>query len=94
MYQASSIRLGWSERLVACFSAPLHCFSAPLHCSRVRTTHRPPVPTISRPPLIAPSPLIAYLQFVEKDPKLAEPVLLSLLRFWPLTNSQKEVRVE
>jgi hypothetical protein len=33
----------------------------------------------------------AHLQFVEKDPKLAEPVLLQLLKFWPLTNSQKEV---
>lgn len=31
------------------------------------------------------------LQFVEKDPKLAEPVLLQLLKFWPVTNSQKEV---
>ena len=31
------------------------------------------------------------LQFVEKDPKLGEPVLRALLRFWPLTNSQKEV---
>ena len=30
-------------------------------------------------------------QFVEKDPKLADPVLRSLLKFWPLTNSQKEV---
>ncbi|KAI8466674.1 MAG: protein phosphatase 2A regulatory B subunit [Monoraphidium minutum] len=30
-------------------------------------------------------------QFVEKDPRLAEPVLLQLLKFWPLTNSQKEV---
>ena len=30
-------------------------------------------------------------QFVEKDPKLAEPVLRALLKFWPLTNSQKEV---
>jgi hypothetical protein len=28
---------------------------------------------------------------VEKDPKLAEPVLLQLLKFWPVTNSQKEV---
>lgn len=31
------------------------------------------------------------LQFVEKDPKLAELVVRQLLRFWPLTNSQKEV---
>ena len=31
------------------------------------------------------------MQFVEKDPKLAEPVLRALLKFWPLTNSQKEV---
>mmetsp|Transcript_23850 Transcript_23850/g.74554 ORF Transcript_23850/g.74554 Transcript_23850/m.74554 type:complete len:491 (-) Transcript_23850:60-1532(-) len=30
-------------------------------------------------------------QFVEKDPKLAEPVLKGLLKFWPVTNSQKEV---
>eukprot|EP00877_Chromochloris_zofingiensis_P006911 jgi/Chrzof1/2473/Cz11g16300.t1 len=30
-------------------------------------------------------------QFVEKDPKLAELVVRQLLRFWPLTNSQKEV---
>ena len=28
---------------------------------------------------------------MEKDPKLAEPVLRALLKFWPLTNSQKEV---
>jgi len=31
------------------------------------------------------------VQFVEKDPKLSEQVLLSLLHFWPVTNSQKEV---
>jgi hypothetical protein len=30
-------------------------------------------------------------QFVEKDPKLAEPVLKGLLKYWPVTNSQKEV---
>lgn len=35
--------------------------------------------------------LCCLLQFVEKDPKLAEPVLLQLLKFWPVTNSQKEV---
>ncbi len=28
---------------------------------------------------------------MEKDPKLAEPVLKSLLKYWPVTNSQKEV---
>jgi serine/threonine-protein phosphatase 2A regulatory subunit B' len=31
------------------------------------------------------------LQFVEKDAKLAEPVLSALLKYWPVTNSQKEV---
>ena len=31
------------------------------------------------------------VQFVEKDPKLAEPVLKALLKYWPVTNSQKEV---
>lgn len=30
-------------------------------------------------------------QFVEKDPKLAEAVLRGLLKYWPATNSQKEV---
>lgn len=30
-------------------------------------------------------------QFVEKDPRLAEVVIKGLLRFWPLTNSHKEV---
>lgn len=30
-------------------------------------------------------------QFVEKDPRLAAPVVRSLLRYWPVTNSQKEV---
>ncbi|KAL4856778.1 Serine/threonine protein phosphatase 2A regulatory subunit B' eta isoform [Chlorella vulgaris] len=30
-------------------------------------------------------------QFVEKDPRLADAVIRSLLKFWPLTNSHKEV---
>ncbi|GMH41238.1 hypothetical protein BSKO_09148 [Bryopsis sp. KO-2023] len=30
-------------------------------------------------------------QFVEKDFRLAEPVLKALLKYWPVTNSQKEV---
>lgn len=30
-------------------------------------------------------------QFVEKDPTLADVVIRGLLKFWPLTNSQKEV---
>lgn len=44
--------------------------------------HAPP-PT----PRVSPSPS----QFVEKDSKLAEPVLSALLKYWPVTNSQKEV---
>ena len=31
------------------------------------------------------------MQFVDKEPSLADPVLGQLLKFWPLTNSQKEV---
>lgn len=34
----------------------------------------------------------SHVQFVEKDSKLAEPVLTALLKYWPVTNSQKEVR--
>ncbi|XP_062217907.1 serine/threonine protein phosphatase 2A 57 kDa regulatory subunit B' kappa isoform-like [Phragmites australis] len=30
-------------------------------------------------------------QFVEKEPELASSVILGLLRYWPITNSQKEV---
>ena len=30
-------------------------------------------------------------QFVEKDPQLANPVIQALLKYWPVTNSQKEV---
>lgn len=30
-------------------------------------------------------------QFVEKDSTLAQPVILALLKYWPVTNSQKEV---
>ena len=37
------------------------------------------------------TPLACGAQFVEKDPKLAEPVLKALLKYWPVTNSQKEV---
>lgn len=32
-------------------------------------------------------------QFVEKDPQTAEPVILGLLKYWPVTASAKEVRV-
>lgn len=37
------------------------------------------------------SRLVHCSQFVEKDSKLAEPVLTALLKYWPVTNSQKEV---
>ncbi|KAL5232460.1 hypothetical protein ABZP36_031236 [Zizania latifolia] len=30
-------------------------------------------------------------QFIDKDPKLAGSVIIGLLRYWPVTNSQKEV---
>lgn len=30
-------------------------------------------------------------QYVEKDPRVAEPILLGLLRFWPVTSTAKEV---
>ncbi|KAL6610620.1 hypothetical protein ACP70R_040589 [Stipagrostis hirtigluma subsp. patula] len=30
-------------------------------------------------------------QFLEKEPKLASSVIIGLLRYWPITNSQKEV---
>ncbi|XP_004349264.2 protein phosphatase 2A regulatory subunit B' delta isoform [Capsaspora owczarzaki ATCC 30864] len=38
-------------------------------------------------------PQLAYcvVQFLEKDPSLTEPVIIGLLKFWPKTNSPKEV---
>jgi serine/threonine-protein phosphatase 2A regulatory subunit B' len=30
-------------------------------------------------------------QFIEKDLELASPVIIGLLRYWPITNCQKEV---
>ncbi len=35
--------------------------------------------------------LLCLPQFVEKDPRLADGVIRALLKFWPLTNSHKEV---
>lgn len=45
----------------------------------------PPLPLMRACLPVSPS------QFVEKDSKLAEPVLSALLKYWPVTNSQKEV---
>ncbi|PIM99143.1 Serine/threonine protein phosphatase 2A, regulatory subunit [Handroanthus impetiginosus] len=50
-------------------------------------------------PLHKPKPVALYhqqlsyciTQFVEKDYKLADTVILGLLKYWPVTNSQKEV---
>ena len=38
---------------------------------------------------------LAYcvVQFLEKDPTLTEKVILGLLKYWPKTCSQKEVRL-
>ncbi len=56
--------------------APVCYVSNPLKPSKQTTDQ----PTTNRRP-----------QFVEKDPRLADPVLRQLLKFWPVTNSQKEV---
>lgn len=42
-------------------------------------------------PCLPPCPPPFPSQFVEKDPRLADAVIRSLLKFWPLTNSHKEV---
>lgn len=38
-------------------------------------------------------PQLAYcvVQFLEKDPSLTQPVIRSLLKYWPKTHSPKEV---
>ncbi|QDZ24395.1 regulatory subunit B of protein phosphatase 2A [Chloropicon primus] len=48
--------------------------------------HKPKCVSIYHQPLS-----YCVTQFVEKDPKLADVVLKGLLKYWPLTNSQKEV---
>ncbi|KAH7438849.1 hypothetical protein KP509_04G033500 [Ceratopteris richardii] len=35
--------------------------------------------------------MYCVIQFIEKDPKLADAVIKGILKFWPLTNSHKEV---
>ncbi|KAI4380682.1 hypothetical protein MLD38_006845 [Melastoma candidum] len=50
-------------------------------------------------PLHKPKPIGIYhqqltyciVQFIDKDPKLATPVIRGLLKYWPITNSQKEL---
>ncbi|GJR83964.1 serine/threonine protein phosphatase 2A 57 kDa regulatory subunit B' kappa isoform [Tanacetum coccineum] len=34
---------------------------------------------------------MAIAQFIEKDPKLASTMIRGLLKYWPITNTQKEV---
>ena len=41
--------------------------------------------------VLHPNLCLSNSQFVEKDSKLADPVLKCMLKFWPVTNSQKEV---
>merc|ERR1712216_38233 len=48
--------------------------------------HKPKCVSIYHQPLS-----YCVTQFVEKDPKLADIVLKGLLKYWPITNSQKEV---
>ena len=48
--------------------------------------HKPKCVSIYHQPLS-----YCVTQFVEKDPKLADIVLRGLLKYWPVTNSQKEV---
>ncbi|XP_038998855.1 serine/threonine protein phosphatase 2A 57 kDa regulatory subunit B' kappa isoform-like [Hibiscus syriacus] len=50
-------------------------------------------------PLHKPKAVVVYhqrltfcvVQFIDKDPKLAGSVITGLLKYWPVTNSQKEL---
>jgi len=70
----------------------MHLGAPPPPFSRGKPWMNAPVlPFLPPPPTTWRSEPPGWAQFVEKDPKLAEPVLKALLKYWPVTNSQKEV---
>lgn len=69
-------------------------FAVPLKRSHVDVLLRRvllPLHKLASLGLFHPQLSYAVVQFMDKDPSLANPVLLALLKYWPRTNSKKEL---
>ncbi|KAJ1725564.1 serine/threonine-protein phosphatase 2A 56 kDa regulatory subunit delta isoform [Coemansia erecta] len=68
-------------------------FTVPLKDEHVNFLHRVLLPLHKARPMTLYFAQLSYctVQFLEKDPALAETIIKSLLRFWPKVNSPKEV---
>ncbi|KAJ1642949.1 serine/threonine-protein phosphatase 2A 56 kDa regulatory subunit delta isoform [Coemansia asiatica] len=68
-------------------------FTVPLKDEHVNFLHRVLLPLHKARPMTLYYAQLAYctVQFIEKDPTLAETIVKSLLRYWPKVNSPKEV---
>ncbi|KAJ2234247.1 serine/threonine-protein phosphatase 2A 56 kDa regulatory subunit delta isoform [Coemansia sp. RSA 485] len=68
-------------------------FTVPLKDEHVNFLHRVLLPLHKARPMTLYYAQLAYctVQFIEKDPALAETIVKSLLRYWPKVNSPKEV---
>ncbi|KAI7824209.1 hypothetical protein BX661DRAFT_144936, partial [Kickxella alabastrina] len=68
-------------------------FTVPLKDEHVSFLHRVLLPLHKARPMTLYYAQLAYctVQFLEKDPTLAETIIKSLLRYWPKVNSPKEV---
>ncbi|KAJ1791433.1 serine/threonine-protein phosphatase 2A 56 kDa regulatory subunit delta isoform [Coemansia sp. RSA 1938] len=68
-------------------------FTVPLKEEHIGFLHRVLLPLHKARPMALYYAQLSYctVQFLEKDPGLAETILRSLLRFWPKVNSPKEV---
>ncbi|PVZ96477.1 hypothetical protein BB558_007652 [Smittium angustum] len=68
-------------------------FTIPLKDEHKVFLRRVLLPLHKAKPMSTYHPQLAYctVQFIEKDPSLAHPIVISLLKFWPKVNSPKEV---
>ncbi|KAJ7852539.1 protein phosphatase PP2A0 B subunit gamma isoform [Mycena leptocephala] len=79
--------------LLEILGAIINGFAVPLKAEHKTFLNRVLLPLHKVKSLSLHHPQLAYcvVQFLEKDPTLAEGVLLGLLKFWPKVNSPKEV---
>ncbi|KAJ2814516.1 serine/threonine-protein phosphatase 2A 56 kDa regulatory subunit delta isoform, partial [Coemansia furcata] len=68
-------------------------FTVPLKDEHINFLHRVLLPLHKARPMTLYYAQLAYctVQFLEKDPALAETIIKALLRYWPKVNSPKEV---
>eukprot|EP01147_Barroeca_monosierra_P006745 gene6745-365_t len=79
--------------LLEIFGSIINGFATPLKPEHTRFLMKLLIPLHKPKSMSAYHPQLSYciVQFLEKDPKLTEPVINGLFRFWPNLNSPKEV---